>query len=375
MSSVCVSEVALQLFWTHVNAKSYLKPLRDAQISNIGAGMARILRRYGAPSLASLDLRGARFVTDDVAVDLAASLALPALTRLDLSVSGVGDRGLAALAEHCPSLASVSLYMNDRVKEKGLVALAKHRAETLQCLDLRGANALTPGGVSALGSCRRLEELLLKNVNCGGGAVVAMVQGTAATSLVHLDLTGGCRRIGPEGSSESGDDDDTTTVSDAANLAGLNDSHLLAILARCTALGVLMLTECHMLTDESVAAIGTHTTALRELSVYQCAMVTDRAIVAIATGCNRTLERINFRSCPYVTDESLRALEACRRLSGICCENTRVTDEGVRSLLEAIGEDLEFMPSNCCIIPDLWPGNSTCYYDGATDGAVGLFGE
>jgi hypothetical protein len=36
-------------------------------------------------------------------------------------------------------------------------------------------------------------------------------------------------------------------------------------------------------------------------------------------------------------------------------------------------EGLEFLPSNCCIIPDLWPGCSTEYYDGATEGAQPLF--
>jgi len=126
------------------------------------------------------------------------------------------------------------------------------------------------------------------------------------------------------------------------------------------------------LTDASVSQIGSTCPELLELSIYQCSLLTDSSVSAVAEGCTKLL-KLNCRSVPHMTDSSLSMIGLnCLQLQGICVENTQVTDEGVTELLGRI-DGLSFMPSNCCIIPDLWPGNSRAYYDGATEGAEALF--
>lgn len=157
-----------------------------------------------AAHIVELSLRACRGCTDSDAALIAPRCTT--LTVLDLSACGVGDRGLSAFAQHCP-LANVSLFLNMRVSDAGIVSLATMCCSSLTEVDLRQCPGvsdcrLTSGrwylishwaqveasGVRALGQCVRLRAVNIKGVCCGGPAVSCMLQGSL-TSTVHVQPT------------------------------------------------------------------------------------------------------------------------------------------------------------------------------------------
>ncbi|KAI7849084.1 hypothetical protein BDC45DRAFT_449224, partial [Circinella umbellata] len=104
------------------------------------------------PHLRALDLSYCDYISDDLLLALAP--ALPRLQHLRLDSLGTGagggERGLAAFADHCDSLASVSVRYNETIKDGSLMALAKFGKIRVKEVDLTGCAYITDTGLSTM---------------------------------------------------------------------------------------------------------------------------------------------------------------------------------------------------------------------------------
>jgi hypothetical protein len=66
----------------------------------------------------------------------------PSLTCLSVSQCHVTDTTLAALAQHCPQLSSLSLYMCGDVTDEGIITLSEH-CPLLKTLNLTSIHGMT----------------------------------------------------------------------------------------------------------------------------------------------------------------------------------------------------------------------------------------
>ncbi|KAI9482529.1 hypothetical protein BDB00DRAFT_775404, partial [Zychaea mexicana] len=105
------------------------------------------------PHLRALDLSFCDYISDDLLVALAP--ALPKLQHLRLDSLGTGagvggERGLAAFADHCDELASVSVRYNETINDGSLMALAKFGKIRVKEVDLTGCAYVTDTGLASM---------------------------------------------------------------------------------------------------------------------------------------------------------------------------------------------------------------------------------
>ncbi|CDS05007.1 hypothetical protein LRAMOSA07537 [Lichtheimia ramosa] len=140
--------------------------------------------------LRALDLSYCEHISDDLLVELAPRVPRLAYLRLDsLGSDAGGERGLAAFADHCDSLESVSIRYNDTITNGALTALAKFGKIHVKEVDLTGCAYVTPIGLAAMARFNiNLQYLSLAKTACDVNHAIAFLTGRSARYLRHLDL-------------------------------------------------------------------------------------------------------------------------------------------------------------------------------------------
>ena len=181
---------------------------------------------------------------------------MPALERLNVSGTAIGNEGAAAVAQRCPRLAWFNCTRCVELSDDGAMMLAVRCAGSLRSLFLAACPNVTDVTLCALGEfCSELSEL-------------------------HL---AGCRAV--------------------------TDVGLLSIAKGCPALTSLSVDTCSGISDESVVELARRCARLDSFQANGCAGLGDDSLVALAMGC-RALTRIDVRACARVTQAGL---EACAK--------------------------------------------------------------
>ena len=151
------------------------------------------------PHLRALDLSYCDHVSDDLLLALAPALPQLQYLRLDSLGTGAGggERGLAAFADHCDNLASVSVRYNETIKDGSLMALAKFGKIRVKEVDLTGCAYITDTGLSTMARFNiNLQYLSLAKTACTASTAEMFLVGRSARYLQHLDL-GYCMDLDP----------------------------------------------------------------------------------------------------------------------------------------------------------------------------------
>lgn len=206
------------------------------------AGLAAVAG--ACPRLERLELRGSPGVRADAMRAIAASECAGSLSSLHVAATHIGDAGVAAMAAACTGLGQLDLSSVRGLGDEGLAALAEAECVPhLTFLGLGGMGAsVTAGGLASLVSrARSLQTLKLpSNRYCVTDDVIR----AAASNCVGLE---------------------------SLNLRGcgsVTDAGLLALAAaRHATLRNLVLEFCIGISDAGVEALAEHCTALEAVSL------------------------------------------------------------------------------------------------------------
>jgi hypothetical protein len=116
--------------------------------------------------------------------------------------------------------------------------------------------------------------------------------------------------------------------------SALSDSMLCALVVTCPKLTSVNLTQCHDVTGAGVAALAAGLPQLLSVDLSYCSRITDVGITALGESCPE-LESVNLRCCTNVTDAGIAALAAskCQRaLQSLFLDFCAVTDVGLAAL-------------------------------------------
>ncbi|KAJ0400873.1 hypothetical protein ATCC90586_002575 [Pythium insidiosum] len=257
--------------------------------------------------LQTVSLSGCEMLTD-VGVSWLAS-GCHGVQHLDLSdCHKLGDMALRAIGEHLLQLRRLSLRHCARVTDMGLRHLALGCPE-LQVLDLTGLALLSDG--SGAHPSADAEATGEPDVGAGVGALARR-----CAALRHLDLS---------------------------RCVGIGDLTLRLLAAHSSQLGVLQLSGVVRVSSRGVRRLLQSCPQLSTLGLADCRAVDDHAFAFLMAGAGahgvlHHLSVLRLRHCELVTDQTLRALAALRRvplreldLSGCA----RVTDLGVLALADS----------------------------------------
>ncbi|KAI9270526.1 hypothetical protein BDA99DRAFT_502010 [Phascolomyces articulosus] len=149
--------------------------------------------------LRALDLSFCDYISDDLLLALAPALPRLQYLRLDSLGTGAGggERGLAAFADHCDELASVSVRYNETINDGSIMALAKFGKIRVKEVDLTGCAYITDTGLAAMARFNiNLQYLSLAKTACTASTAEMFLVGRSARYLRHLDL-GYCMDLDP----------------------------------------------------------------------------------------------------------------------------------------------------------------------------------
>eukprot|EP00899_Mesostigma_viride_P008359 jgi/Mesvir1/17524/Mv08778-RA.1 len=269
-----------------------------------------LLARRCKDRLEHLGLEGCRSIGDEGMLAVAENC--PSLRRLDIgagdgcSSRGITEASLSVLARRCTQLAYLRApYAGQQLRSEPILAMAGHWGQ-LQHLNLSRSADMTDRAVQAIvRHCRALRELYLSwcySVTDGGVAPLA--------------------RHGPPGLR-------------ALKLSGtqVTDASVVAIAAHCR-----QLRRFHLgytgITAQSLLAVAQHCPALESLSVENCQFDMDDALAAIGRGCPH-FQVLRAKRCRMLSDEAIIRLvrERGAQMQELCLCESRVTDAG----LEAVG--------------------------------------
>jgi Leucine-rich repeat (LRR) protein len=265
----------------------------DSWIQNAGGAVSRNSRGQ----IVAVDLR-ASWITDSDLTDLAR---LPALERLDLSLTRIGDHGLQQL-KNAPGITDLNLYFDELVGDGGLSAIKGWRhlkrlsargtkitdmtvqylasVPSLEAVDL-GFAQLTDVGLDPLASLPNLKELTIGGNKLTDSGLQPLRQ---LTSLTYLDLSGAQR----------------------------TDSGLWSVSLTESGFDVLaMLKRLHHLRLNGL-------------------LVTSRGLEKLKTLAQ--LERLDLQGCQRVTDDAIPVLASFPALRLLDLTGTAVTGKGIDQL-------------------------------------------
>lgn len=256
------------------------------------------------PALSALNLRLCpTAVVDDTLVLLAPHL----INLLTLSLYSCGmltDVGITAVATHCSRLTALDVGWNPRITDVGVIALAKGCTQ-LQSFELSFCDKITSASVVAIAMhCRSLHAL---DIQCCHSVYN---DGISALQVLGKELkflhVGGC---------------------------GIDDRALLDIAAHCTALEVLAVPMCLVLTDEAIVRVAERCPKLISLNMSSNQHFTDTALAALAAH-SRKLQVLKLKNCTKIAGAGVLAVvQACANLGTIDVNDCPlVTDSDVAEL-------------------------------------------
>jgi Leucine-rich repeat (LRR) protein len=270
-----------------------------------------VVRQDSSGKLIAADLRSS-WITDS---DMFRLAQMPALRKLDLSLTRISDRGLRALHK-APAIEELNLYFAEQITDDGLSAIRSWKR--LKRLNLRGAKItdttleflagiptlesldigyaqITDAGLAFLASLTNLRELTIGGNKLAGPGLQSLRQ---LPHLTYLDL-GGSQRT------------DSGLWSITVTEAGLEAVQAIADLKELRLVGT------------SVAAGG-------------IALLKDLA----------HLELLDLQGCKRVGDDAVGALSSLKQLRRLDLHGTSITAQGVAKLRGAL-------PQTAILTPEL----------------------
>lgn len=186
----------------------------------------------------------------------------PRLMKLDLGETNVGDVNgyyFNELATGCQKLSVVSLSNCDTMTDAGVIALAK--CKELVDVDLHACERISDTGVKALAGCLRLEKLNLCSCEYVYGSAIIQIARTCP-KLKELNLTR-CRYLSNEAVVALGSCQRLETLileecmrSDYENCNSYIEDSGIISLAACPTLTYLDISDNCELTDECIKALA-----------------------------------------------------------------------------------------------------------------------
>jgi len=291
-----VSDEGLTLLGEHCKALERMK-LANLQ-GCTEAGIISLFKGAGLQLLKSLSIFACLGITDRSLEEVGKVCRYLNLCVLS-QCPKLTDEGLKAFMQCCPCLVRLQLQRCNAITHKGLLAALILCQGNLQTLRLSECNGVQDQGL--LPTEFQLNPLALKSLQilyCKGlGNGYLAVMGHCCPSLEHL------------------------------NLSGLVD-----------------------VTDEAVMMILQGSgRKLESLNLSGCIKVSNVSICAVAKYCAKHLTRLVLDGCCNVGDPSLKmvAIE-CKALEELDASQTAITDDGVRTLVEARGPFLQTLTLSGC---------------------------
>jgi hypothetical protein len=204
--------------------------------------------------------------------------------RLNLSTTRINDADIAALLQLMPELRSLE-FGGNRVGPETVAAIAN--CPKLTCLSLRMVDGLTEEGFDLITkACTQLKVLCLgwtcnRKVEEGPHEFVASLVQSLATNcrgLEHLDVSG-CREY-------------------------ITDGLVNQLVAGCTLLKTLDLSDSYVLTDESVNSMIEHLVQIESIALSRCHRINVPAMQNLAR--KPGLKAINLFGCYQEIDHQMK---------------------------------------------------------------------
>ncbi|KAG9445338.1 hypothetical protein H6P81_016678 [Aristolochia fimbriata] len=253
----------------------------------------------GAMLLSQLILSQCTPVTQALAESLQK---LPNLQSIILDGCHVTSAGLKAIGSCSFSLRELNLRKCHGVTDEGLSFLVTKHKE-LKKLDITCCRKITHVSIASItSSCPWLLSLRMESCGLVPKESFALI-GSSCRFLEELDVTD--NEVDDEG---------------------------LKSISRCSRLRSLKVGICSKISDTGLIHVGLSCPQLVELDLYRVIGVTDVGVAAISSGCPR-LQMINLAYCPEITDESLRSLSKCLRLTTLEMRGCpRITSVGLSAV-------------------------------------------
>jgi len=274
-------------------------------------GLSRGLTARGSKALGVLPLTKLVFcgVGGIESEDMAASIArLPLLTHLQLrSCQGVDDLCLAKVTKATRTLEVLALKDLRGISDKGL-SQALRRSQALASLQLELCARVDNEALHSIAKyCGiRLQSLSLARCSTDMSDEGLEAVAGACSSLLRLNLSG-CHRL--------------TKI-------GLN-----AICKGCPRLKELCLERCSALHEGDLAPIA-GLIHLEQLDLSGCVAVDDAFIDAVVVT-HPCLRRLRLRGCVNLRDQGLGLLAGMGSLRDLDLDGSSMTEDGIKSLINA----------------------------------------
>jgi Leucine Rich repeat len=183
--------------------------------------------------------------------------------------------------------------------------------------------------------CRELVVLEAEGINVGNWGIGSIAKNVH--DLEVLKLKGACMQ--DTGAAELASGNHKLTYIDLSDCTDITDITLLALANSCPNLNYVGLGHCHHITDAGITALVEKCPLLQTIDIQYCCNITDTALIAIALKC-RHLLHINLRNLNNITNTAMSAIALnCPQLLSIdlvfCNE---VTSVGLTSLTEGCPE-------------------------------------
>lgn len=263
------------------------------------------------------------------------------LERLTLSgCCQITDDTLTRVLQNTPHLVAIDLSGVVQLTDRTLHQLAATCLK-LQGVNLSGCELVTSEGVIALAhACHSLRRIKLAQcTRVDGHALQALLR--ACPILLEVDLAG-CTRIHDASVREVWQRPSLLRELRLAGCTALTDRAfptptVLAEAAQpallCEHLRMVDVSSCPYLTDEAVRAVVAHAPRLRYLTLAKCERLTDDSVYAIAE-LGRHIQHLHLAHCAQLTDRAMIYLaQQCTRIRYLdlaCCG--QLTDESIAAL-------------------------------------------
>mmetsp|Transcript_42364 Transcript_42364/g.59340 ORF Transcript_42364/g.59340 Transcript_42364/m.59340 type:complete len:1117 (+) Transcript_42364:548-3898(+) len=345
------------------------------------------LREFGAP--------GCRLITNKTLGQIGSLC--PDLEVIDLSgCQEVSDYGLVELCSRCHQLESLNLRNCPKVtgefiphlpstlqeldvgncainceKLGQMTALIGHSLRTLrvggafvsdevvlgiaqncsnlQVLELDGAVNVTQTSLGALSrQCRCLHSLKISQ--CDGLTEGAFEDPVAWTSLRSLEFRSCAGMVGPELEALAAASHSLTTLT--LNCCdGMSTQSLCNFFLRMSQLQKISLSKCVPLNDSALIALSKSGLRLREIDVSCCPNISNEGMKILIQS-SPDLEVLDISGCQLNDEILLETAAHCPNLRSLSCEETTISDHGLRSISQSCSLLQNLSMSHCSQISD-----------------------
>lgn len=260
---------------------------------------------------------------------------------------GITDAGIASIGSGLCSLQSLDLSYCRKLTDKGLSAVAEG-CQDLRSLHLAGCRFVTDGTLQALSkNCHNLEELGLQGcTNISDSGITDLVNG--CQNIKFLDLNK-CSNIGDIGvSSVSKSCSSSLKTLKLLDCYKVRDVSILSLAKFCKNLETLIIGGCRDISDEPIKQLAASCkSSLKYLRMDWCLNISDSSLSCILTQC-RNLEALDIGCCEEVTDAAFQGLgevELSLKVLKVNCP--KVTVVGIGNVLEKC-TTLEYIDVRSC---------------------------